>query len=104
MRVIARGRQAGKTYDLIQWVKEGRETNQYPGWSRVLLCHTLAEAQRIRTSYDVDYRQVFAVSEWTTEYIPLRHEVQIAVDNADLVLASLLGQMPTQIAVTGSTE
>jgi hypothetical protein len=103
VRVIARGRQAGKTYDLIQWVKEGKETNSYPGWSRVLLCHTLEEAQRIRTDYDVDYRQVFGVTEWGAARLG-RKPVEIAVDNADLVLASLLGQMPTQIAVTGSTD
>ena len=103
MRVIARGRQAGKTYDLVQWVKQGEETDWYPGWSRILLCHSLEEAQRIRRSYDLDYRQVFAVSEWKTARMA-RRDVEIAVDNADMVLASYLGQHPTQISVTGSAE
>ena len=102
MKIIVRGRQAGKTYDLIQWVKEGEETDSYPGWSRILLCHSLDEAQRIRTQYDVDYRQVFSVSEWQNARMG-RKSIEIAVDNADLVLMGFLGQMPTQIAMTGTT-
>ena len=103
MRVIARGRQAGKTHALIEWVKEGETTDSYPGWSRILLCHSLEEAQRIRTQYDLDYRQVFAVSEWKTARMG-RKPVEIVLDNADLVLASLLGQSPTRITITGSAE
>ena len=103
MKVIARGRREGKTHALIEWVKEGEETDSYPGWSRVLLCHSLEEAQRIRTQYDLDYRQVFAVNEWKTAH--LGHEpVEVALDNADIILTSLLGQWITCIAVTGSAE
>lgn len=107
MRVIARGRQAGKTYDLVQWVKQGEQTDSYPGWTRIILCHSLQEAQRIRKTaiYNLDYRQVFAISEWHS-YLQRTTvgTVEIAVDNADLVLASFIGQSPTYITVTGSTE
>lgn len=103
MRVIARGRQAGKTHALIQWVKEGVETDSYPGWSRVLLTHSLEDAQRLRTQGDLDYRQVFSVSEWRTARIG-RKPVEVAADNADLLLSIYLGQTPTLIALTGSAE
>jgi len=103
VKVIVNGRQSGKTYALVEWIKEGEETDSYPGWSRVLLCHSLEEAQRIRKLYDLDYRQVFGVSEWKTARIG-RKPVDIAVDNVDLILASYLGQYPAQIAMTGTTE
>jgi hypothetical protein len=103
MRVIARGRQAGKTYDLVQWVKEGEQTDSYPGWSRVLLCHSLDEAQRIRELYDLDYRQVFGVNEWRGARLGPK-TVEVAIDNVDLILLSLIGQHPTQISMTGSTD
>jgi len=103
MRVIVNGRQAGKTYALVQWVKEGEQTNSYPGWSRVILTHTIDEAQRLRGLYELDYRQVFSVSEWRTARLG-RRPVDVALDNADLVLASYLGQMPAKIAMTGSID
>lgn len=103
MKVIVRGRQAGKTYDLVQWVKQGDETNSYPGWSRVILTHSIAEAERIRDLYDLDYRQVFSAEEWRTARLGLK-PVEVAVDNAELILASYLRNYPTQIAMTGSTE
>ena len=103
MKVIVNGRQSGKTHTLVEWIKEGEETDSYPGWSRILLCHSLEEAQRIRQLYDLDYRQVFAVSEWKTARMG-RKPVDIAVDNVDLILTSYLGQHPAQIAMTGTTE
>jgi hypothetical protein len=101
--VMARGRQAGKTYDLRGWVKQGVETDSYPGWSRVILTHSLEEAQRLRTAYDLDYRQVFSVEEWRSARLG-RRPVEVALDNADLVLAQMLGQMPRIISVTGWQE
>ena len=103
MKVIVRGRQAGKTYDLVQWVKQGEETNSYPGWSRVILTHSIAEAERIRGLYDLDYRQVFSAQEWRTARLG-RRPVEIAVDNAEIILASYLRNHPAQIAITGRTE
>ena len=100
---MARGRRAGKTHDLIQWVKQGEKMETYPGWSRVILTHSLQEAQRLRTEFDVDYRQVFSVAEWRSARLGNR-PVEVALDNADLVLAEVLGQMPRIIAVTGWQE
>ena len=95
------GRQAGKTYALVQWVKDGEETDSYPGWSRVILTHSLEEAQRLRSLYDLEYRQVFSVNEWKTARLG-RKPVDIAVDNADMILAHVIGQYPSQVALTGT--
>lgn len=103
MRVIVNGRQAGKTHALMKWVKEGEETDSYPGWSRVILTHSLEEAQRLRTLYDLDYRQVFSVNEWKNARLG-RKPVDVAVDNADLILAHMIGQYPSQVAMTGTLD
>lgn len=103
MRVIVNGRQAGKTYALVQWVKEGEETDSYPGWSRVILTHNLEEAARLRAQYDLDYRQVFSVVEWQHARLG-RKPVEVALDNADITLAHLLGQMPSLVSMTGRTD
>lgn len=103
MYVIVNGRQAGKTYALVQWVKDGERTDSYPGWSRVILTHTIADADRLRKDYDLDYRQVFGVEEWRKARIG-RLPVAVAVDNADLVLASYLGQMPSTVSITGRVD
>lgn len=103
MNVIARGRRGGKTHALIAWVKQGEKTDSYPGWSRVIVTHTLQDAEYLRKKGDLDYRQVFSVEEWRTARLG-RRPVHVAVDNADLVLASYLGQMPDQITITGSAE
>jgi hypothetical protein len=100
VKVFARGRQAGKTHELVEWVKEGVETDSYPGWSRVLLTHSIEEAQRLRTRYSLSYNQVYAASEWKKARLG-RKPVEVALDNADLVLMSYLGQMPSHITVTG---
>lgn len=103
MKVVVNGRQSGKTFQVVQWLKEGVETDSYPGWSRVLLCHSIEEADRLRKDYDLDYRQVFSVREWQGAHLG-RKPVEVALDNADLVLAHLLGQHPSYITMTGRVD
>ena len=100
MKVLVMGRGAGKTHTLIEWVKQGVETKSYPGWSRVILTHSLDEAERLRRGHGLDYRQVFEVGEWVRARLG-RKPVEVAVDNADLVLSALLRQRPEVIALTG---
>jgi len=103
MRVIVNGRQAGKTHALVQWVKEGEQTDSYPGWTRVILTHSLEEAQRLRNLYDLEYRQVFSMGEWKNARLG-RKPVDVAVDNVDMILAHMIGQYPSQVAMTGRIE
>lgn len=101
MKVIVRPRQAGKTYGLVQWVLAGEETDSYPGWSRVLLCQTFEQANRIRQLYPaLDYRQVFSFHEWTWTRLGAR-PVEVVVDNADQILESILGQRIEMVSMTG---
>lgn len=103
MKVIVNGRQAGKTYTLVQWVKEGERTDSYPFWSRVILTHNIADADRLRKDYDLDYRQVFSIGEWGSARLGPR-SVELGLDNVDLLLQRMLGQMPSVITATGRTD
>lgn len=100
MKIIVRPRQGGKTRELIRWVKEGKPTGSYPFWSRIILCHTFDEAQRLRTEGSLEYRQVFSVREWRQSHIG-PDPMEIAVDNVDLVLMDYLGMMPSHITLNG---
>lgn len=103
MRIIVRPRRAGKTHELLEWVKQGERTDSYPGWSRIILTHTLDEAQRLRTREDMYYHQVFSIGEWQSARIG-RWVPEIAIDNADIVLADLLGRPVDLITMTGEIE
>ena len=101
MKIITRPRQAGKTHEMVQWVLEGEAVQGYPGWSRVLVCHTIQEADRIRVLYPaLGYRQVFSWQEWRERH-PGGYPTNIAVDNAELILAQVLGQWPSVVSMTG---
>lgn len=91
MHVIARGRQAGKTHDLVQWVLLGKPTNSYPFWSRVLLVPTIQQANDVRRLYqDLDYRQVFSVREWQNARLG-SDPVQVSIDNVEWLLQEIVG-------------
>lgn len=92
MKILMRGRQQGKTHELIEWVLEGVKTDSYPNWSRVLLVHNLQEADRLRGFHGqpLDYRQVFTYDEWSGGRIG-KIPVLIAVDNAEFYLQRMLG-------------
>lgn len=100
MKVIVRPRRAGKTHELLEWVKQGERTDSYPGWSRIILTHTLDEAQRLRTREDMYYHQVFSVGEWQSARIGYPSP-EIGVDNLDIIVADYLRQMPTVVSMTG---
>lgn len=104
MEMIVRPRQAGKTYKAVKWVMAGDKTTSYPGWSRVLLCHDLASANHVREVYPtLDYHQVFSFEEWQNARLGPR-QVEVAVDNADLVLQRLLRQPVSLATVTGVVQ
>ena len=102
MHIIVRPRQAGKTHAIVQWILAGEKTNSYPGWSRVLLCHDLASADYVRKQFpELDYRQVFSWREWR-ERRPGPKPVEVAVDNADLILAQAIGQYAVLGTISGT--
>ena len=99
MFIIHKGRAEGKTTDLVRWVKEGKDTKSYPFWSRVILVHSLQEAQRMRkkgNEYGLDYTQVYSYQEWANAYKGLL-PVEVGIDNADILLQSLFGIHPVKV-------
>lgn len=95
MFVITRGRGFGKTHDLIEWVKAKSH--------RLLVTFSRHEATRLQQLYELNRQQVEV---WDAE-LRVRlagREVEIAIDNADLVLAHLI-QHPIQgLTLTGETR
>jgi hypothetical protein len=94
VKIFVTPRKAGKTHRLIEWVKQGSKTSQYPGWTRIILVHSLREAERLRGShspYGLDYRQVFSVEEYRNKARFGHQPIEIGVDNIEIILSSFLG-------------
>lgn len=103
LAIVARPRQGGKTTEVVEWIQQGARTDSYPGWSRVLLTHTVHDADRVRRDFGLDYHQVFSIEEWRTARLG-RLPVEVAMDNADIVLANLIGQWPVMLTMTGELQ
>jgi hypothetical protein len=104
MKVIVSSRRAGKTYKMVEWVKQGEKSIHYPYWTRIILAHNIAEADHLRREYELDYHQVFSVDEWADRRRGSRHEPEIAVDNAEFLLTRILGSAIHQVSITGEAE
>lgn len=105
MRLFISGRQEGKTTRLIDWVKQGRKTQSYPGWDRIMLVPAMADADHIRRAnnpHGLDYRQVFCLAEYKAGKFG-RLPVEIGIDNVDLVLAALLDTRYDRVEVATMT-
>jgi hypothetical protein len=74
VNIIIRPRQAGKTYEAVQWVKADPE--------RVLIVHTFDMAKHVMRQYRMTRRQVMSVQESETRLWGRRAE--LAVDNVEL--------------------
>lgn len=92
---LIRGRGQYKTTTAVEWVKQGKRTKKWPGWSRVLITHNMQEADRLRNTMrevlGLDYHQVFFWDEWIQSAHGLvGGRVEVAIDNADIILNYLL--------------
>jgi hypothetical protein len=105
MKFLVGPRASGKTTKLIEWVKEGVRTDSYPGWSRIILTHTMKEAQRLRTykEYGLDYRQVFFVEEWRGARQG-SSPVEVGFDNIDYIIRDIVGPFNTAGLITATGE
>lgn len=101
VQVVARHRRNGKTTEAVAWVLAGEATDSYPFWTRVLLVPTIEAADNARKQFPaLDYRQVFAWSEWRRARLGAL-PVEVAVDNADLLIAQTIGQIARLVTLTG---
>lgn len=87
--IITTGRGGGKTHQLAEWVKQGREIPQYPGWTRVIVTHSQPAATWLRINHQLNFYQVFAWQDWIfATGVP--QSVEVGVDNAHLILRECL--------------
>ncbi|WAL67096.1 hypothetical protein ORV05_04730 [Amycolatopsis cynarae] len=98
MKLVIRPRRSGKTTAAVEWVKQGRKTKSFPGWSRVMITHDARTAGLVRSQYGLDENQVFAIDQWSRG----ARNVEIVIDNLDLIveriLAYRLGPLPIAFA------
>lgn len=96
MRIETGGRQTGRTTKMIEWLKG----NPYS----VLVVANEGEARRLRDLYDSDgimgiqYRIVGARAQLNRR--PSFHSPQIAIDDADLILRDLFGDVKVITVLT----
>jgi hypothetical protein len=101
MKIIVQPRRAGKTYKLVEWVRQGKKSSDYPYWSRIMLVSNMMEAERIRNSYDLDCHQVFTFDGWQHRYFLPTTEVEVAIDNAELIFTRMFNSDIRMISMTG---
>lgn len=90
MKVICRPRQAGKTTELIEWVRQGNAVPHYPFFDRVILVRSLNDGMRLRNHYGLEFNQVYHLEDWQKARIVA--DVEVAIDNADDMLQYLVRQ------------
>lgn len=86
MRVVAGGRGTGRTLALVRWVKEGRTS----GLHRVIVCHSHAESRRLARAHGLTLNEVSGPDGDMRERGAL---VEVAVDNADMLLRQRYGNV-----------
>lgn len=113
MIVTVSGRQSGKTTKMIQWLLDGHEIEEYPGWSRVIVCISHAEVVRISklvraaTADWPETRRTWDLRKaiwFPTDTKGRNPGVEFGVDNAELFLSRLLGFTPTKVTMTGELD
>jgi hypothetical protein len=81
MHIYKAGRGKGKTETLVEWVKGG--TNR----AIVVLSHQ--EVRRLIHEYGLSPRQVYAY----TSTMPLGRNIEVAIDNLDMILQYVYGNV-----------
>jgi hypothetical protein len=112
LRVVLAGRQEGKTTRLIEWLIGGEPLDKWPSWSRVLITHESA-LPYLRSSQfhaaDAELRKkgcigglgkiVLTVGDYAITRLRLA-DVEVAVDNAEEMIAQQIGLTPDVISMT----
>lgn len=113
MDVVLGDRQAGKTTALVRWLLAGSSTHRYPGWSRVIVvghadmvCWTAThfpdENRVLREKFPPGLGKLVLTPREVLRVAQLAgHELEIAVDDIDSILADHLGIFPARVALTG---
>lgn len=95
MELFVAGRQTGKTFWMLEWMRRAR-----PGELRVCICASRRDAARLyQSTLDVNgeptywqkYQFISADEVRTTDKFRSRQHVVFGIDNIDLILPTLLG-------------
>ena len=87
MRYVITSRQGGKTAALLSWMRVSED--------RVMLCHSEHEAERLRAA-----NKDIAPDRFTTTHSVHRllgRRIRLCVDNAEVVLQTLLSPHPVDV-------
>lgn len=108
--VLVTGRRKGKTTELMGWLIDGEPVLAWPHWSRGII---VADQRRadwlvrnlhvIRILLDhrnVDMRNLLMVPDQHGRRAAAK-DTEFAVDDAEQILADLLGVQPTALTITG---
>jgi hypothetical protein len=110
MQVLVSDRGSGKTTRLLDWLAQGQEIPGYPGWSRVLLVHSIDEVLRLRDIIradpehpliEDDPHRIYHLEDW--QHAHASYPVEVALDNAEMHLTRLLGRGGGRLATVAMT-
>lgn len=111
LRVVLAGRREGKTTRLIEWLLGGEPIDKWPSWSRVLIAHKdhLRYLREEFRAADAELRDrgcpgglgkvILTHGDYALTRLRLS-DVEVAVDNADLLIAQQIGLTPDVISMT----
>lgn len=98
MKYVYSGRATGKTFACVEWLKEGVQGMRWPFWNRILITFSAAERARLIKTYSLDARQVFTWEDWMHCRGYGQADVELAFDNADLILQQIAKGHPIRLA------
>lgn len=114
LRAILAERQDGKTTQLVNWLLGGEPIDKWPSWSRVLIVPTAAQMKVVADRFplvDQELRDrgcqgglqkiILPVGGYALTRLRLA-DVEVAVDNAEDLIAQQLGFRPDLVSMTGS--
>lgn len=118
LQIVVSGRQEGKTTHLVRWLLGGHLTDEWPGWSRLLLCHdgrTMLLVHEHHGDVDRELRDLgvggglgkllLGPSDLTRRFVELQGrngDLEIAVDNLDFWLERGFG-IPLRLTLVSMT-
>lgn len=93
MRVIVKPRQAGKTHELVEWVKKGAGTTWSPYHERIIIVHDQATKLWMIDKFKLRKTQVYSWAEWRNVHLGPRSQPEVMIDNVDILLQNMFGPL-----------
>lgn len=96
MFIYALPRGTGKTRKAVEWLVEGTGTNSYPGWTRVLVVHSVQAHLMLRNELrnqipDIDHR-LFNWKEWC-DARAIDPDTEVLIDELEMMFPHIPGRL-----------